>query len=228
VRLPDGGIIGAVTRARRHQRFLSAAAFGLLALAAEVAGRSLTVRVDGLLAVRAPIADHSSGYPFLLLGVKIGVALLAARLAWRFVRARAAARAGRRLLAALGGHAGPAAPRVRVHLSPRLWALSFGSTALVYVLQTDLEHGAVTLAPWLHTYALAVFAVLAVLVALGWTAVSRWLTDYETYAAETVRFARRLAAALGGRAIGPRAGDSRTPRRRFGLAFESRPPPVTA
>ena len=48
-------------------------------------------------------------YPFLLAAVKLGVALLLARLAWRFVRAHTAARAGRRVLAAVGKSAAPAA-----------------------------------------------------------------------------------------------------------------------
>ncbi|HSP73717.1 MAG TPA: hypothetical protein VLN26_15170 [Gaiellaceae bacterium] len=216
-----------MTRARRHQRLLSAAAFGLLVLAAEVGGRSLTWRVDRLLHVGDPIATDARYYPFLLLGVKAGVALLAARLAWRFVRAHATARAGRRLLAALGAHPG-AAPRVRVGLSARLWAASFGSTALVFLLQTDADHRAATLAPWLHTYALPVFAVLSVLVALGWRAVAGWLSDYESYAEETYLRARRLAAGSDRRPAVRRGEDSLAPRHRFGLAFESRGPPLPA
>lgn len=219
--------IRAVTRARRHQRLLSAAAFGLLVLGAEVGGRSLTWRIDRLLHVGDPIATDVRYYPFLLLGVKAGAALLAARLAWRFVRAHATARAGRRLLATLGARPA-AAPRVRVALSARLWAASFGSTALVFLLQTDAEHRAATLAPWLHTYSLLVFAVLSVLVALGWRAVAGWLSDYESYAEETYLRARRLAARAEPRPAVRRGGDSLAPRFRFGLAFESRGPPLPA
>jgi hypothetical protein len=220
----------AVQRARRHHRFLSAAAFGLLLLAAEVGGRSATARIDRLLHVSDPISAGASYSPFLLLAVKIGVALLAARLAWRFARAHTAARAGRRLLATLGSRSAalPAAPRVRLRLSPRLWLAAFASTATIYLLQTDLEQQTVALSPWLHTYALPVFAVLAVLVAVGWSVVSRWLADYETYAEETFRHATRLVAQLAARGIARAARDSRAPRRRFGLAFESRPPPAPA
>lgn len=216
-----------MTRARRHHRLLAAAAFGLLALAAEVGGRSLTWRIDRMLHLGDPIAPDARWYPFLLLGVKAGVALLAARLAWRFVRAHATARAGRRLLSAVGARP-HAAPRVRVALSPRLWASSFAATSLVYLLQTDLERRAATLAPWLHTYALPVFAVLAVLVALGWRAVAGWLAEYESYAEETYLRGRRLAAGDSPRRAVRRAADPRAPRRLHGLAFESRGPPLPA
>src|ERR671931_23748 len=89
-------------RARHHQRLLSLLAFGLLALVAELAGRSLTNRLDVGRHVAAPAYAGADYYPFLLAGVKIGIALLLARLAWRFVKARTAARAGHRLLGALG------------------------------------------------------------------------------------------------------------------------------
>lgn len=216
-----------MTRARRHQRILSVAAFGLLVLAAEVGGRSLVWRIDRLLHVGDPIASDARYYPFLLLGVKAGAALLAARLAWRFARAHTTARAGRRLLAAFGTRPA-AAPRVRVELSARLWGCSFAATALVFLLQADAERGAATLAPWLHTYALPVFAVLAVLVALGWRAVAGWLADYESYAEETYLRARRLAAGSELRPAADRGEDSLAPRHRFGLAFESRGPPLPA
>jgi hypothetical protein len=217
-----------VGRARRHQRFLSVAAFAVLALAAEVAGRSLTLRVDRLLNVRDPLSSSTDYYPFLLLGVKVGVALLLARVAWRFARAHATARAAGRLLRTLGGRPATAAPRVRLRLSARLWAAAFCSTALVYLLQADLEHRTVTLAPWLHTYALPVFAVLAVLAALGWCAVSGFLADWESYAEETLRCAHRLVAALAARVRARAVEVSLAPRRRFGIAFESRPPPLPA
>src|SRR5919202_6490737 len=126
-------------RARRHQRLLSGLAFALLALIAELAGRSLTYRLDVGRHVASPGYSGADYYPFLLAGVKIGIALLLARLAWRFVRARAAARAGRRLLSALGARPGAGAPRVRLELSPRLWTLSFATTSLLYFVQTDAE-----------------------------------------------------------------------------------------
>ena len=83
------------------------------------------------------------------------------------------------------------------------------------------------LAPWLHTYALPVFAVLSVLVAIGWGAVRDWLADVEDYAAATfaraIRIMRR-SGPLPARRTPPTA--ERAPRRLFGLAFESRPPPL--
>src|SRR5437773_12360850 len=114
-----------------------------------------------------------------------------ARVAWRFVKARTVARAARRLLDAHGSPvvARPA-PRVRIELSPRLWLGSFVVTSLIYLLQVDGEGISAgrwpLLAPWLHTAALPVFAVLSVVVALVYRAVENWLADYETYARETV------------------------------------------
>jgi hypothetical protein len=164
--------------------------------------------------------------------VKIGVALLLARLAWRFARARAAERAARRVLAAVGSTPARPLPKVRLALSPRLWLLSFLATSGLYLVQTDSESAATgrwpLLAPWLHTSALPIFAVLSVLVAIAWSAICRWLADYERYALETVAQARLLA---GGAALPtPHAApvSASAPRRLFGLAFESRPPPVLA
>jgi hypothetical protein len=219
-------------RARRHQRLFSALAFALLALVAELAGRSLTHRLDVGRHVRSPSYSGADYYPFLLAAVKLGVALLLARLAWRFVRAHVAARAGRRVLDAVGKHAAPA-PRVRLDLSPRLWLAAFLSTAILYLAQTDAEQVASgrwpLLAPWLHTSALPVFAVLAVLVALAWSAVARWLSEYERYAQDTCARAGRLSRAA---SPSPRTARTETaaapPRKLFGLAFESRPPPLPA
>ena len=125
-------------RARRHQRLLSGLAFGLLALVAELAGRSLTHRLDVGRHVAAPGYASADYYPFLLAGVKVGIALLLARLAWRFARAHAAARAAQRLLAAVGSRP-TRVPRVRVVFSPRLWLASFLATSLFYLVQTDAE-----------------------------------------------------------------------------------------
>lgn len=217
-------------RARRHQRFSAGLAFGLLALIAELAGRSLTHRLD----VGRHVGSRYSGaeyYPFLLAAVKLGVALLLARLVWRFVRAHTAARAGRRVLATVGKRPAPL-PRLRLDLSPRLWALAFLTTSTFYLLQTDGEQAASgrwpLFAPWLHSSALPVFAVLAVLVALAWSAVASWLREYERYAEDTCARAGRV----GRRAEPPRVAHARTtaaaPRELFGLAFESRPPPLPA
>jgi hypothetical protein len=82
------------------------------------------------------------------------------------------------------------------------------------------------LAPWLHTGALPVFAVLSVVVAVVYRAVEQWLAEYETYAHETARRASRVAAVL----PVPRVAlaDLIAPRSLFGLAFEVRPPPLAA
>jgi hypothetical protein len=222
-----------VERARRHQRLASVFAFGLLALVAELVGRSLTHRLDVGRHVATPSYSGAEYYPFLLVVVKLGIALLLATLAWRFVRAHAAARAGRRLLAAVGADVAPA-PRVRLELSPRLWLAAFVATSLLYLVQTDAEQAASgrwpLLSPWLHTSALPVFAVLAVLVGLAWSAVARWLRDYERYARDTCVRAGRLAgaAALRTRAVRPGTALLAPPRELFGLAFESRPPPLPA
>ena len=219
-------------RARRHQRLLAVLAFGLLALVAELVGRSLVERLNFGRDVATPSYANEAYYPLLLAGVKGGIALLLARLAWRFLKARAAARAGRRVLAAVGARPLGEVPRVRLSLSPRLWLASFAVTSLFYLLQTDADSAASgrwpLLAPWLHTSALPVFAVLAVLIAFVWGVVARWLADYERYAETTFAHARRLALGstwLPGRL---RRDPFVAPRRLFGLAFESRPPPLPA
>jgi hypothetical protein len=218
-----------VTRARRHQRLLSALALGLLALVAELAGRSLTHRLDVGRRVGSVSYSHADYYPFLLAGVKIAAALMLARLAWRFAKAHASARAARRVAAALGVHSIRRAPRVRVELSWRLWLVSFLVTASIYLVQADAERLAGgqrhLLDPWLHSSALPVFAVLAVLVAVVHRTVEHWLADYEELAAETFALVRRLTT----RALVVRRrlfSASRAPRALFGLAFESRPPPL--
>jgi hypothetical protein len=75
------------------RRLLARLALGLLALIAELVGRSLTHRLDLGRHVAAPSYAGADYYPFLLAVVKVGVALMLARLAWRFVKARAVARA---------------------------------------------------------------------------------------------------------------------------------------
>src|SRR5204862_7763899 len=122
-------------RARRHQRLLSGLAFGLLALVAELVGRSLTHRLDVGRHVAAPAYAGADHYPFLLAGVKVGIALLLARLAWRFARAHSAARAAHRLVGAVGSRPSRA-PRVRVVFSPRLWLAPFFVTAPSLLVHT--------------------------------------------------------------------------------------------
>jgi hypothetical protein len=220
-----------MARARRHQRFCTWLAFALLALVAELAGRSLTHQLDF---GRHVDSDHYSGaeyYPFLLAAVKLGVALLLARLVWRFFRAHVSARAGRRVLAAVGKAPAPM-PRFRLDLSPRLWLAAFVATSILYLVQTDSEQVAVgrwpLFAPWLHTSALPVFAVLSVLVALAWGAVASWLREYERYAQETCAQAHGLAPAAPDPLRHAPVEAPDPPRKLFGLAFESRPPPLPA
>ena len=218
-------------RARRHQRLLARLALGLLALVAELGGRSLTHRLDLGRHVNAPSYSGDEYYPILLAVVKVGLALMLARLTWRFVKARAVARAARRLHAAHGSRAGQRAPRVHFELSPGLWLLTFLVTSLIYLVQMDAEGISAgrwpLLAPWLHSSALPVFAVLSVVVALVYRTVERWLADYESYAAETAARASRLC---GPSLCAPRAARAAraTPRSLFGLAFEIRPPPAPA
>jgi hypothetical protein len=73
-----------------------------------------------------------------------------------------------------------------------------------------------------------VFAVLSVLVAVVWRVVASWLADYERFAQEAVAFARRASLAATAAPARRRADARTTPRRLFGLAFESRPPPALA
>jgi len=221
-----------MSRARSHQRFFGLLSLGLLSLIAELAGRSLTHRLDVGRQVGKVSYAHAEYYPVLLAGVKIAVALMLAWIAWRVAKARAAGRAAHRVAVALGARPQRRAPRVRIELSPRLWLISFVGTASIYLVQADAERaetGRWTLvSPWLHSSALPVFAVLAVVVAVLYRAVAAWLADYESLAAEAVAYARRLTAPGLPPVPRSRTADSRAPRSRFGLAFESRPPPLPA
>jgi hypothetical protein len=218
-----------VGNARRHQTFFARLALGLLALIAELFGRALTHNLDVGRHV-APVAAGADYYPFLLAAVKVGVALMLARVAWRFVKAHSVATAARRLLAA-HGRTRLKAPRFRLELSPRLWLGSFLCTALIFLVQTDAERISAgrwpLLAPWLHTSALPVFAVLSVAVALLYSAVARWLADYERYARDAAARARRVGTGVCVR-VEPSSRDDVPPRGLFGLAFEVRPPPLLA
>jgi hypothetical protein len=218
--------------AKRHHRLLSALAFGLLALVFELLGRSLTHRLDFGRHVSAPANTRTDYYPILLATVKVGIALLLARLVWRLVRAYSTERGGHRILAALGARPARSAPRVRVKLSLRLWAAFFLVTACMYLFQVDAEGASAgrwpLLGPWLHSSALPAFAVLAVFAALAWKAVAGWLLDYEHYARATVERAYRLVTRRPIRAFRRPRAVVRPPRRLFGLAFESRPPPLPA
>jgi hypothetical protein len=195
-----------------RQRWLARVALVLLALVAELVGRSLAHRLDVGRHVGPVSYRHADYYPFLVAGVKLGVALMLARVAWRFAKAR-------RLAALLGR------PRVRVELSLRLWLVSFFATSAIYLAQMDAERGTPFLFPLLHTSALPVFAVLSVLVAMLYRSVELWLRDYEQLAARAVACARRLVA---DRTQPVDLHLAAAPRRWFGLAFESRPPPLSA
>ena len=209
------------------------ATFAFLVLIAEVAGRSLTGHVDRVFHVEPLARTSATYYPFLLVAVKILGALVIAGLLARAIRARAAAEAGERLLAAVGHAHDARSPRLRAGPSFRVWAYAFGSTSVLYLVHVDAEGLAdgrwPVLAPWLHTYALPVFAVLAVVVAVAWSFAS-WLHEVEDYAVRTLARCRRiLGAAKRFRVHHPRAtDDDSAPRRRFGLAFECRPPPLAA
>ena len=210
-----------------RRRWTAGAGFALLALLVELTGRELTTRLGGVLNV-APLATPTTrSYPFLLAGVLALAALVVAAVVWRALRARAAAAAGERLLGRIGGR-----PRLRVTLSLRLWACSFAATSLWFLVQDDaarLSSGRwPLLGPWLHTYALPVFAVCSLLLALGWGAVRSWLADVEGYAAATLARASRMLRAKALPLRRRLAGDDRAPRRLFGIAFESRPPPLPA
>ncbi len=216
-----------MTLARR--RPLAVAGFALLALLAELVGRSATARLDRALSVQPLATPTTSYYPFLLAGVKLAATVAAAGLAWRLVRAHTTAAAADRLLATIGHRRPRARPRLRLRLSPRLWLAAFATTSLWYLLETSademLDQRRLLLAPWLHTYALPLFAVLSLLVALAWAGVRDWLADVEGYASQTLAQAKRIlrrAPAL----PRARADDDRAPRDLFGLVFDSRPPPA--
>jgi hypothetical protein len=215
-------------RARRHQRLLSGLAFGLLAITAELVGASLTRRIDLGRHVRSPSYSHAAYYPALVAAVKVGVALLLARLLWRLARARATERTARRALGVVTGDA----PRVRIMLSPRLWLAFLTVTATGYLVQTDagrVAHGRWPLFfPWVHSSALPVFAVLSVLLALVWGAVQTWLAEYESYVEGVAARARHAVRARPPAASFPRIVLAAPPRRLFGLVLDSRPPPTSA
>src|SRR5262245_57465905 len=219
---------------RRLVRKRGLVTFAILVVVAEVVGRSLTAHVDRLLHVEPMAPRDASYYPFLLVGVKIAGALALAALLARGMRAWAAADAGNRLLTALGRAHERRAPRLCGGVSPRVWFASFVSTSLLYLVHIDVDGAAAgrwpLLAPWLHTYALPVFAVLAMVIALVWRFAS-WLYEVEDYAVRTfARVQRIIDAALeaSARFVHGRASDDSGPRRRFGLSFESRPPPLAA
>ena len=221
-------MIRRMERARRHQRLLAVLAFGVLALAAELVGAGLTHRIDLGRHVRSPSYSHAAYYPAVLAAVKVGIALLATCVAWRLLRACAIERAARKVAGAVGGEM----PRIRVTLSPRLWFAFFAVTATTYLVHVDAARIAsgrwALFFPWVHSSALPVFAVLSVLLAVVWSAVQRWLADYEQYAEDAVRRAEGMAGIRPSAAAFPRVVLAVPPRRLFGLVLDSRPPPAAA
>jgi hypothetical protein len=190
------------------RKWLARLALALLVLVAELSGRSLTHRLDVGRHVRVSYHD-AAYYPFLNAAVKVGVALMLARIAWRFFGAR-------RVASLLG-----AAPRLHIELSWRLWVGSFIGTTGVYLMQTNAERAV------LHSSALPVFALLAVFVAVIYRSAERFLGDYERIAATAVAAVQHVASHRPTLAR-PHTADAVPPRRLFGLAFESRPPPLPA
>lgn len=209
--------------------------FVVLVVIAEVVGRSLIGHVDQRLHVEPLARPDASYYPFLLVAVKTGGALVFAWLLARATRAWAKADAGHRLLAAVGRGDERRTPRLRATLSMRVWFAAFAAMSLLYLVHADADGiaagGWPLFAPWLHTYALPIFAGLAFVVALVWRFAS-WLYEVEDYAVRTIARVRRLLTAALSPSTLPahsRAGDDdAAPRRRFGLSFESRPPPLSA
>jgi hypothetical protein len=205
--------------------------FALLALVTELTGRSLTGRLDRAFQVQPLAAPATSYYPFLLAGLRLAAALALAAVVWRLVRAHTTAAAGEAILRRLGQR-GHRRPSLRFVLTFRLWLASFGATSLWFLVQSDLERLSEgrwpVLAPWLHTYALPVFAVLSVLFALAWGAVRTWLHEVERYVAATWARVRRVLHGQESRLLRARRVLDLAPRHRFGVVFESRPPPLSA
>jgi hypothetical protein len=208
--------------------------FVVLVVIAEVVGRSLIGHVDRLLHVQPLASPDASYYPYLLVAVKTVGALVFAGLLARGTRAWARADAGHRLLVACGQGHERRTPRLRAAFSLRVWFAAFAATSVLYLVHADADGiaagGWPLFAPWLHTYSLPIFAGLAFVVAFIWR-FATWLYEVEEYAVRTIARVRRiLTAALSPstRRAHSRAADDAAPRRRFGLSFESRPPPLPA
>jgi hypothetical protein len=203
----------------------------LLALVTELTGRSLTGRLDRAFHVEPLAHPAASYYPFLLAGIRLLAALAVAAVVWRLLRAHATAHAGEALLRAFGQRRFRP-PKLRLVLRPRLWLASFGATSLWFLIQADAERLSEgrwpILAPWLHTYALPVFAVLSVLFALAWGALREWLHEVERYAAATFAHVCRVLRGERPASAGSSPFDDHAPRHLFGVVFESRPPPLAA
>ena len=213
---------------RLTRRRLALLAFCGLVLAGEVVGRWAAERLPLVGHVPKRPHDGLDAWPAIVIAAKVAIALLLARLAWRLVKAHRIASAGEQALRLVGRR--PSRPLPAIRLSPRMWLASFAAMSLLYLVPTstgEAKSGCwLLVTPWLHTQALPVLAVLAVVVASLWRTVSRWLSDLERYG-ERLRllirsFGRAVSACRRYRAV------ARPPRALFGLAFESRPPPLPA
>ena len=212
-----------------RRRLKAGAAFALLALLAELTGRALTARLDGALNV-APLATPTTRYyPFLLAGVRALAALARRR---RRLAARARACRGRR------GRAAPRADRPRAAalpacaLSPRLWLVSFARD-LALVPAPERRRAALRRAAGrcsrpgsTPTRCRSSPSARSCSRSAGAPCATGSPTSSD-YAAATLARARRLLRVRRCRRFARRlAGDDRAPRHLFGLAFESRPPPL--
>lgn len=214
---------------RLPRRLLAVGAFLILVLAGEVAGRWVVATVA--LADHAPRRSHGGGldaWPAMVIGAKIGIALVLARLLWRLGRAHRVARGAECVARAFGQRS--LRPRPTVGVSARAWLGSFSAMSVLYVLPSTSAEATAgcwpILTPWLHTQALPVFAVVAVVVAVLWRTVSRWLAELERYG-ECLRQLIRSSRAPTRLRWRPRSVVL-APRTLFGLAFECRPPPTPA
>lgn len=220
------GVSSSSMRVRRTQ--LAAVAFVILVLAGELAGRWTVVHLP--LIGQAPRRHHGGvdAWPVLVILTKLGMALLLARIAWRVVKAHRVALVGERLAHGVGVR--HARPVPAVALSSRVWFMGFTAMSVLYLIPTSsgelMSGGWPLLTPWLHTQALPVFAVLAVVIAILWRTISRWLAALEHYADAILGLAQRRAAR--GSTRWPFASIIASPRSRFGVCFEGRPPPATA
>lgn len=211
-----------------RRRQLAAGALVVAVLAGEVAGRWLAAHLP--LVGHVPQRGHSGldVWPAMVVAAKIGIALLLARLAWRFVKAQHVAAAAERALRPRRFR--ETRPLPTIGLSPRAWLVSFAAMSILYLAPTstaELEGGGCwpLVTPWLHTQALPVFAVLAVVIAVLWRTLSRWLCALERYGERLRRLFGHVRALPVRRYRSP---VDRGPRALFGLAFESRPPPAAA
>jgi Uncharacterized conserved protein len=227
----DAHVAGVSTagRSRARQRCLAGLALGLVAMIAELAGRSLTLRLDVGRHVGRVSYAHADYYPFLLAGVKIGVALMLARLAWRVAKAH--------LARVLHGTSLPRSVRARCGVRRGCASSSRGACGFC---RSSSRHRSISCRRT-RSRALPATGISSVRgctaprcrsspcsrssVAVVFRTVELWLSDYE----ELARTPSRSSAGSG------RAGRRRTAvllckarsvASLFGLAFESRPPPL--